>query len=116
MPRIAARLKIVTGTYSLQTTRAAFNHNAVNHTCLACNEDNETSQHFLLDCSALQSCREPVMHQIIQLCGENDIEFDTVDSLQPVIDSSNCCVIPDKLYADFKKLTRLLCYNLQTER
>ena len=46
------------------------------------------------------------MHQIIQLCGENDIEFDTVDSLQPVIDSSNCCVIPDKLYADFEKVDK----------
>ena len=33
VPRIAVHLKITTGTYILQTTRATFNQNAVDPTC-----------------------------------------------------------------------------------
>ena len=67
VPCIAVKLKIVTVTYILQTTRAAFNQNAVNPTCLACNRDDETLRHFLLGCPVLLSRCEPVIHQIIKL-------------------------------------------------
>ena len=58
----------------------------MNPTCLACNGDNETLRHFLLDCPALRSRREPVMHQIIQLCEDSDVDFETIDTLQLIID------------------------------
>lgn len=116
VPRIAVKLKIVTGTYILETTRAAFNQNAVNPICLVCNGDDETLRHFLLDCPALQSCREPVMHRIIRLCEDSGIDLDSIDILQLLIDSSKCCDIPDQLSADIEKLTRLLCYKLHSER
>ena len=116
VPRIAVKLKTVTGTYFLQTTRAVFNQNTVNPTCLACNREEETLRHFLLDCPALQSRREPVMHQIIQFYEDSGVDFETIDTLQLIIDSSNCCTISDNLHANFEKLTILLCYNLHSER
>ena len=36
VPRIAVHLKIVTGTYILQTNRHSFNHNQVDPLCLLC--------------------------------------------------------------------------------
>lgn len=55
------------------------------------------------------------MHQIIQLCEDSGVDFETIDTLQLIIDSSSCCTISDKLHANFEKLTRLLCYNLHSE-
>ena len=56
------------------------------------------------------------MHLIIQLCEDSAIDFDTIDILQLIIDSSNRCDISDELHADFEKLTRFLCYNIHSER
>ena len=42
VPRIAVHLKIVTGTYILQTNRHSFNQNQVDPLCLLCKEANET--------------------------------------------------------------------------
>ncbi|MEW8548618.1 MAG: reverse transcriptase family protein, partial [Candidatus Thiodiazotropha sp.] len=67
VPRLAVKLKLVTGTYILQTTRAAFNQNPIKPTCLVCNISDETPQHFLLNCSSMSHIREPILNQITKL-------------------------------------------------
>ena len=61
VPRIAVHLKIVTGTYILQSNRASFNQNEVDPTCLLCKTGAETLTHFLLHCAILESIREPIL-------------------------------------------------------
>ena len=72
VPRVAVKLKIVTDTHILQTTRAAFNQNTVYPMCLVCKEGHDTLQHFLLDCISLKQARDPELNQIRQLCSDND--------------------------------------------
>ena len=55
VPRVSTKLKLVTGTYILQTNRATFNQNQVNPVCLLCQREDETVSHFLLHCPALDS-------------------------------------------------------------
>ena len=80
MPRIAVKLKIVTGTYIPQTTRAAFNQNAVNPTFLACNGDDEALRIFCL--TALRCSHVLNLYQIIQVCEDRGVDFETIDTLQ----------------------------------
>lgn len=116
VPRLAVKLKIATGTYILQTTRAAFNQNPVQPTCMVCKMEDETMRHFLLDCSPLDPVRKPILNQIMQLCRSNNIDCNSVDILQLLIDCSGCEAVPNILYSDFEKLSRKLCYSLHTER
>ena len=46
VPRISTKLKLVTGTYILQSNRATFNQNCVDPVCLLCHQENETIEHF----------------------------------------------------------------------
>ncbi|MEW8548514.1 MAG: reverse transcriptase domain-containing protein, partial [Candidatus Thiodiazotropha sp.] len=62
--RIHVKLKLVTGTYILQTNRAIFNQNQVSPVCMLCHAADETTHHFLLSCSALESVRQPVLLEI----------------------------------------------------
>ena len=68
IPRISRKLKLVTGTYILQSNRAAFNQNAIDPTCLLCKNGEETIKHFLLSCTALSSAREPIIDIITDTC------------------------------------------------
>jgi hypothetical protein len=63
--RIHIRLKIVTGTYILQTHRAKYsNGTAVSTLCTVCHKA-ENLQHFVLSCDALKTIRAPLLHKII---------------------------------------------------
>jgi hypothetical protein len=46
--------KIVTGTYILQTNRAVYSKHLISATCNLCRNADETLQHFVLCCEALQ--------------------------------------------------------------
>ena len=61
VPRISTKLKLVTGTYILQTNRTTFNQNQMDPVCLLCHQENETTEHFLLCCPALASHRDPII-------------------------------------------------------
>jgi hypothetical protein len=55
--RIPTRLKIVTGTYILQTNRAVYSKHLISATCNLCRNADETLQHFVLCCETLQGIR-----------------------------------------------------------
>ncbi|MCG8047714.1 MAG: reverse transcriptase domain-containing protein, partial [Candidatus Thiodiazotropha endolucinida] len=62
--RIHTKVRVLTGVYVLQVNRAAFNQNGVNPTCLLCKEDDETTEHFILQCPALNHVRQPILEDI----------------------------------------------------
>ncbi|VDI76287.1 Hypothetical predicted protein [Mytilus galloprovincialis] len=68
--RIPIRIKIATGTYILQTNRAAFNQNNVDPTCKLCDQAEESISHFLLCCRALDQIRTPILKNVICKCSE----------------------------------------------
>ena len=81
VPRIAVHLKIVTGTYILQSNRASFNQNEVDPTCLLCKTGAETLTHFLLHCAILESIREPILKDIKYILRHSDIDFNNSEIL-----------------------------------
>ena len=54
--------------YILPENRVAFNQNQIDLICLLCCKNDETLQHFILDCEALSSFRDPIMNCIINAC------------------------------------------------
>ena len=42
VPRIKEKLRMVTGVYTLQENRAAFNQNQIDPMCILCRKDDET--------------------------------------------------------------------------
>ena len=62
---IHARLMVATGTYVLQTNRAAYNQNNCDARCSLCGEYDETLSHFLLECSALEETRHPIIQDVL---------------------------------------------------
>ena len=61
VPRIHTKLKLLTGSYVLQVNREAFNQNQISPTCLLCKKEDETKEHFILRCEALESTRQPIL-------------------------------------------------------
>ena len=86
--RIHIRLKIVTGTYILQTHRAKYsNGTAVSTLCTVCHKA-ENLQHFVLSCDALQTIRAPLLHKIItegRRVFDKDQIAQSIDLLQLII-------------------------------
>ncbi|KAH3831757.1 hypothetical protein DPMN_105027 [Dreissena polymorpha] len=62
--RALVKLKLMTGTYTLQSTRSRFNKSEVDPTCRICNCAEETMLHFLLECTVLDIVRKPILSDI----------------------------------------------------
>ena len=115
VPRIAVHLKITTGTYILQTTRATFNQNAVDPTCLLCNAGAETLSHFLLDCTTLENIRQPILRDIKIVLKDSDIDLSNNQTLIQLL--TDCSAIVDeKTVHEIIFHARRLCYALHVER
>ena len=94
--RIPIKLRIVTGTYVLQTKRIKFYRNESDPTCLLCGNAEETIQHFILNCQKLESESErtkilmeiSAMWRNIQNCEISFTELDSISQLHILLDSS----------------------------
>ena len=62
--RAQLKCKILTGTYTLQGNRAAFNQYTVDATCKLCLAAPETRQHFISECSAYTQEREVYVQKL----------------------------------------------------
>ena len=123
VPRIHTKVKILTGSYILQVNRASFNQNQVSPTCLLCKEEEETTEHFMLYCSSLNSIRQSILDEMIQIgycLGMMDDSEDDSQLLEIILDSTTVFrEHPELDNADFVRLerqTRRLYYALHTER
>ena len=89
--RIPIRLKIVTGTYILQTHRAKYsNGTAVSPLCTLWHKTDENLQYLVLSCDALQTIRAPLLHKVItegsRVFAKDQIA-QSIDLLQLIINS-----------------------------
>ena len=95
------KMKIATGTYILQSTRAAFNQNEVDPTCQLCTEEPENLEHFILNCSILETVRQCALCDIITTFDEElDQDFtklDTEQKISVIIDCTNIAGIQHKV-------------------
>ena len=88
VPRIHNKTKVLTSTCILQVNRASFNQNQISPVCLLCKEDDETTEHFLLQCSSLDSTRQPIIDDILHTCENHDINVsrDSDNLIQLILD------------------------------
>jgi hypothetical protein len=70
LARLPVKLRLMMGTYYLQSNKAAFNQNRIGPTCLVCQMEPETLEHFLLDCNVLAETREPYIAELNVLIKE----------------------------------------------
>ena len=89
--RIQVKNKVLTGTYVLQTNRVRFNQNEINPVCLLCHEDDESLQHFLIDCKSLEDIRQPIMSDFLHVPGDLHTRYSVAADytlLQLLVDSN----------------------------
>ncbi len=80
--RSRVRLKILTGTYVLQSNRPAYNQSSTK-TCLLCNSGVETREHFLLMCPSLETDRRPKLDELSAVFqGTFNTPFPALSSLE----------------------------------
>lgn len=120
--RIPVKLKILTGTYILQTNRAKYKNYTVDSTCVLCDTEDETLEHFILHCPTLAVIRDPIFVEIQHILQQNHkVDFNNLtveEKLQTILDCTS--LIPNKRNTDsLDKLefqTRRLLHNMHTAR
>ena len=93
VPCIQINVKILTGSYVLQISRASFNHNQISSFCQLCNDDDsdETIEPFLLQCSSLDHIRQPILIDIQHICENLGIrisQYNRIHLLQLLLGST----------------------------
>lgn len=122
IPRIATRLKIVTGTYLLQTNRAAFSK-SVKGTCQLCDDADETLEHFLLACKKLMNTRQKIMTGIIEAAARvfAKVPFSNeINLIQLIMDPFYYTItqkdLVQEVQTEIEPHCRRLIYALHTEK
>ena len=89
--RLKTKLKLVTGSYTLPVNGACLNQNPVapTCTCMICHNGDETTEHFILTCTALEEVRNPMILRLNMLGKDlTQTQYDTETLLQLILDSS----------------------------
>ena len=85
-------LRLMCGSYVLQTTRSEFKNTQINSKCLLCGNAEETVEHYILLCETLEKFRNPILTKIsetyLNLTGKEYRILDTRSKLQIIIDCS----------------------------
>ncbi|CAC5389759.1 unnamed protein product [Mytilus coruscus] len=123
--RIPVRLKILTGSYILQTKRAVFNNTNPDPTCMLCGKSDETLSHFLLVCTELDNIRMTLTREIIDVCSVLFAKY----KLNTNFDLLTILINPYYYYSQWNSenlisdidqwlepLCRCLCYKLHAKR
>ena len=63
--RLSVKLKLLTGSYILQSKRIWMYKTETEATCLQCKDKEETMEHFILGCRCLETVRNPVLHELV---------------------------------------------------
>ena len=121
IPRVGVKVKLVTGTYILQVNRATFNQNEISPISLLCQEDDETTEFFILRCSALSAVRQPLLKCVedmyIHLFHQQP---ESECLMQFVLDSGAMLtgrnLKQSQLRTDLENVSRCLCLRIHIER
>jgi hypothetical protein len=63
--RLSVKLKLLTGSYILQSKRIRMYKTETEATCLQCKDKEETMEHFILGCRCLETVHNPVLHELV---------------------------------------------------
>ena len=90
--RLSVKLKLVTDTYIPQEKRSRFHGLNQSSVCCLCNEQDETVEHFILQCKVLEHICQSAISEISSICleqyGESFYDLSVRDQIQFVLDSS----------------------------
>ena len=122
--RIPVRLRIATGTYMLQCNRSTYKQFETDSTCNLCGDADETLSHFLLECKALYTCRQPIVTDIKSACDSlcGDLVICTLDVEIDRLIIGCSCVLAVYPYNEVSQLQEIqfhsagLCYALHCLR
>lgn len=94
--RAKMKVRLLTGSYTLQANRARFNQFSVNPQCPLCKQEPETREHFIVTCKSWKDIRISNLRKIRHLfgCSSNiDHVLRTPElCVQLLLDSSHPCV------------------------
>ena len=119
--RATIKAKLLTGTYNLQGNRARFNQFNIDPTCLLCEGEPETREHFLVGCPTLHQQREPFLKQLEAECESmypgswSHIAISTNSLTQLILDPTHFTCYPN-LHVCTESISRLLAYRLHVTR
>ena len=90
--RLPSKLRLMCGSYILQTTRSKFKNAQINPKCLLCGNAEETVELYILTCETLEKFRNPISTNIsetyLNLTGKEYMILDTRSKLQIIIGCS----------------------------
>lgn len=120
--RLTVKLKLLTGSYILQSKRIKMYKNEIDPTCLLCKNEEETIDHFLLSCKELKSIREPIMNELcatLEECNINLNHFSDFQRIQLILDCTTVVqtqkIAPANAYR-IEQLSRRLLFQLHVTR
>ena len=118
--RIPVKVKLLTGSYLFQSTRAAFNQNDIDPTCLLCGVESEDISHFIFRCDILNPVRAPILVDIQEeyklLTGGT---FDTCDmdyKLHVILDCTHIRQVNTDQLQKLEFQCKRLVYSLDAAR
>ena len=71
--RIPIKLKLLTGTYTLQSNKATFNQFQVDPICRLCKLEPETRKHMIVSCASLQNVRKYYIQMLRDILVDTDV-------------------------------------------
>ena len=125
--RAQIKIKLLTGSYILQSRRSKFSISATSDTCLLCKVAPEDLKHFLLDCSCLQSVMSTCIHVIQRIClrvvPDHAVQLLTNKEWLCCI-IMDCTILADEVSGDLwegfvndmETVSRNLCFALHLKR
>ncbi|CAC5396291.1 unnamed protein product [Mytilus coruscus] len=106
--RITPKLKMLTGTYILQSHRIKMYENETDPVCLICHHWDETIEHFILECEGLSDIRNPITDEINAILkGSTNVDFHQQTSkvkMQILLDIS---MLRENLKLDTKLIAKI---------
>jgi hypothetical protein len=119
--RASIKARLLTGTYILQGNKARFNQNQVDPTCMLCNTEAETREHFISVCTKLKCVREPYLASL-QLAADGLFpgSWGILSSsphllTQLILDSTHFTAYPN-LHVVIEPIARMLVFRLHVSR
>ena len=124
--RVNIKLRLMTGTYSLQTVRAYTYKQIPSPKCLLCDAEEETLHHFILQCPALHKERDHHLKRILESIPEDHEHKQRVTDdeqllLQLIIDPTHpnikeWLLLPKDKILEVENLTQAMTFALHHRR
>ncbi|CAG2195543.1 unnamed protein product [Mytilus edulis] len=121
--RIPPKLKMLTGTYILQSHRIKMYENETDPICLICHQGDETLEHFILECEGLSDTRNSIMDEISAILKDSrNVDFHKQSSkvkMQILLDITMLrenLKLDAQLMAEIEYCSRRLLFLLHTTR